>query len=40
VFVGANALVTILCYLLMVGESSAEFKTPVMRNIDPLRDAA
>ena len=41
VFVGANALVTILCYLLMVGEIKRfEFKTPVMRNIDPLRDAA
>jgi ACS family glucarate transporter-like MFS transporter len=41
VFVGANALVTILCYLLMVGEIKRfEFKTPVMRKIDPLRDAA
>jgi ACS family glucarate transporter-like MFS transporter len=36
VFVGANALVTVLCYLLMVGEIKRfEFKTPVMRNIDP-----
>jgi ACS family glucarate transporter-like MFS transporter len=34
VFVGANAVVTILCYLLMVGEIKRfEFKTPVMRNI-------
>lgn len=34
VFVGANALVTVLCYLLMVGEIKRfEFKTPVMRNI-------
>jgi ACS family glucarate transporter-like MFS transporter len=41
VFVGANALVTILCYLLMVGEIKRfEFKTPVMRKIEPLRDAA
>ncbi|RZT10847.1 MFS transporter, ACS family, glucarate transporter [Duganella sp. CF402] len=41
VFVGANALVTILCYLLMVGEIKRfEFKTPVMRNIEPLPDAA
>jgi ACS family glucarate transporter-like MFS transporter len=41
IFVGANAVVTILCYLLMVGEIKRfEFKTPVMRNIDPLRDAA
>jgi ACS family glucarate transporter-like MFS transporter len=36
VFVGANALVTVLCYLLMVGEIKRfEFKTPVMRKIDP-----
>ncbi|TFW16001.1 MFS transporter [Duganella callida] len=41
VFVGANALVTILCYLLMVGEIKRfEFKTPVMRNIDQDRSAA
>jgi ACS family glucarate transporter-like MFS transporter len=41
IFVGANAVVTILCYLLMVGEIKRfEFKTPVMRKIDPLRDAA
>jgi ACS family glucarate transporter-like MFS transporter len=34
VFVGANAVVTILCYLLMVGEIKRfEFKTPVMRSI-------
>ncbi|MRX10319.1 MFS transporter [Pseudoduganella sp. FT25W] len=34
VFVGANALVTVLCYLLMVGEIKRfEFKTPVMRAI-------
>jgi ACS family glucarate transporter-like MFS transporter len=34
VFVGANALVTVLCYLFMVGEIKRfEFKTPVMRNI-------
>jgi ACS family glucarate transporter-like MFS transporter len=36
VFVGANALVTVLCYLLMVGEIKRfEFKTPVMRKIEP-----
>jgi ACS family glucarate transporter-like MFS transporter len=36
VFVGANALVTVLCYLLMVGEIKRfEFKTPVLRKIDP-----
>ena len=41
VFVGANALVTILCYLLMVGEIKRfEFKTPVMRSAAPERDAA
>ncbi|MYM26439.1 MFS transporter [Duganella sp. FT135W] len=41
VFVGANALVTILCYLLMVGEIKRfEFKTPVMRQLEPVRDAA
>jgi ACS family glucarate transporter-like MFS transporter len=35
VFVGANALVTVLCYLLMVGEIKRfEFKTPVMRKIE------
>jgi ACS family glucarate transporter-like MFS transporter len=34
VFVGANAVVTILCYLLMVGEIKRfEFTKPVMRNI-------
>jgi ACS family glucarate transporter-like MFS transporter len=34
VFVGANALVTVLCYLFMVGEIKRfEFKTPVMRAI-------
>jgi ACS family glucarate transporter-like MFS transporter len=34
VFVGANAVVTILCYLLMVGEIKRfEFKKPVMRNV-------
>ncbi|MTV39843.1 MFS transporter [Duganella radicis] len=41
VFVGANAVVTILCYLLMVGEIKRfEFKTPVMRKLEPVRDAA
>jgi len=41
VFVGANAVVTILCYLLMVGEIKRfEFKTPVMRKLDPVADAA
>ena len=36
VFVGANAAVAILCYVLMVGEIKRfEFKTPVMRDIDP-----
>ncbi|MYM31164.1 MFS transporter, ACS family, glucarate transporter [Duganella sacchari] len=41
VFVGANALVTILCYLLMVGEIKRfEFKTPVMRRIEEDRAAA
>ncbi|MYM67706.1 MFS transporter [Pseudoduganella sp. FT55W] len=41
VFVGANAVVTILCYLLMVGEIKRfEFKTPVMRKLEPARDAA
>ncbi|MYN30259.1 MFS transporter [Duganella levis] len=40
VFVGANAVVTILCYLLMVGEIKRfEFKTPVMRAIEPSRNA-
>jgi ACS family glucarate transporter-like MFS transporter len=35
VFVGANALVTVLCYLLMVGEIKRfEFKTPVLRQLD------
>jgi ACS family glucarate transporter-like MFS transporter len=34
VFVGANAAVTVLCYLLMVGEIKRfEFKTPVLRKI-------
>ncbi|NVM78571.1 ACS family glucarate transporter-like MFS transporter [Duganella sp. SG902] len=41
VFVGANALVTILCYLLMVGEIKRfEFKTPVMRDVEPAPTAA
>ncbi|NGZ84552.1 MFS transporter [Duganella aceris] len=40
VFVGANALVTVLCYLFMVGEIKRfEFKTPVMRTIDPVTGA-
>jgi ACS family glucarate transporter-like MFS transporter len=40
VFVGANALVTVLCYLFMVGEIKRfEFKTPVMRSIDPVTGA-
>ena len=40
VFVGANALVTVLCYLFMVGEIKRfEFKTPVMRAIDPATGA-
>jgi len=40
VFVGANALVTVLCYLFMVGEIKRfEFKTPVMRAIDPVTGA-
>lgn len=35
VFVGANAIVTIACYLLMVGEIKRfEFKTPVLRKLD------
>jgi ACS family glucarate transporter-like MFS transporter len=34
VFVGANAAVTVLCYVLMVGEIKRfEFKTPVLRKI-------
>ncbi|CAN7463092.1 MFS transporter [Duganella sp. LjRoot269] len=34
VFVGANAAVTVLCYMLMVGEIKRfEFKTPVLRKI-------
>ena len=34
VFVGANAAVTVLCYVLMVGEIKRfEFKTPVLRQI-------
>jgi ACS family glucarate transporter-like MFS transporter len=40
VFVGANAVVCILCYLLMVGEIKRfEFKTPVMRKLDAVPDA-
>jgi ACS family glucarate transporter-like MFS transporter len=36
VFVGANAAVAILCYLLMVGEIKRfEFGTPVLRDIGP-----
>lgn len=35
VFVGANAVVTIACYLFMVGEIKRfEFKTPVMRKLE------
>lgn len=41
VFVGANALVTILCYLLMVGEIKRfEFKMPVMRKLEAVAEAA
>jgi ACS family glucarate transporter-like MFS transporter len=37
VFVGANAAVAILCYLLMVGEIKRfEFKTPVLRAVTPV----
>ncbi|MYM34501.1 MFS transporter [Duganella sp. FT94W] len=40
VFVGANAVVTIACYLLMVGEIKRfEFKTPVMRKLDDTANA-
>jgi ACS family glucarate transporter-like MFS transporter len=36
VFVGANAALAICCYLFIVGDIKRfEFKTPVMRNIDP-----
>src|SRR5471032_2757533 len=41
VFVGANAAVAILCYVLMVGEIKRfEFKTPVLRSIDNPAPAA
>jgi ACS family glucarate transporter-like MFS transporter len=40
VFVGANAVVTILCYLFMVGEIKRfEFKSPVMRKIEDAKAA-
>ncbi|ELX08190.1 D-glucarate permease [Janthinobacterium sp. HH01] len=41
VFVGANAAVTVLCYVLMVGEIRRfEFKTPVLRRVAGAAPAA